>query len=1062
MIRVLIVVLAVWAIQRQQEVDPALKAAVDRFFATQVSEDVDGYLALWSRTAERPQIHQLRSIFDSGDDKFLDLEITRASIDRTTARVRLAVTRVRTVLNSTNPDGSPRLFSSRQEFSLSYELEEGEWKLVREGSPVDELAATLIQTNDAAIRATLLQTETDLVTSRLVDAIGRRADQFAQRNEYRSALGLYGRGLEVARAAADRKSEGQMLQNIANSHYFLRDLPTALATYEKRLALERSVANDDGIASALVGIATILYSTHDYTPALASYREALAIQERLDDEALVATTLISTANVQYLHGDFEGAIADYRRAEVLKRKYHDFGGAAMALEGLGRTYAAQGDYAAALVAFSGVLDESRRRKDPRRQASSSQNIGDTHIRLGNLDAARTSYDESRQAFEKMGDLANAGRVWQGTAVTELLSGRFAPAEAAYGKSIAACTSATPSSDAECIARALVGLGFAQAAQEQYEAATQSYRKGIAAFELLQGVEAVARARVGLAEALSGKEQYAAAIGEAIEARRAAVVLEADDLLWRALVAQARAQRKLGKKEESLGAARAAVAAVQTMAREALQRPGHAVPRDTTAAYATAAILQAEAGDAAAAWTTAEEMRSHALRAAIATNEREIARGMTADERAAERKAAAELTALFAQRDREKPLPKPDAARLARLDAALKTSTAQRNTSQSELFARLPDLRAWRGLAPAATLDEINALVDSGALLVQFVLDERDLLVLTAESSADGVIHRAHVVAVRRQLVAEHVARAVDPASLSNAETWRKATAGLVKLLPAAVLAQMSAARRVILIPDDMLWRVPFEALPAGAGYVGDQSTIHYAASVTSIVRAPRVVASPAPVKVIVPAAPEIASSLLETLKTTAPSWTLRAADAAEKEAAAVGSALSEAGAVVLTGTAATEEAVRAGATIATVLHVAAPFRINAASPLFSPILLAPGEPVENVRPDQNGMLEAREIPNAEFTTRLVVFSDPAALTMREGAAALPTLQWVLRAGGLESLVVRRWAGDEDATTALLKAFYERLRTGNSPAEALHAARADARKAGLPPQVWAGWLLIGLN
>ncbi len=490
MIRVLIVVLAVCAVQLQQEIDPALKAAVDRFFAAQVSEDVEGYLALWSRTAERPQVHQLRSIFDGGDDKFLDLEITRASIDGTTARVRLAVTRVRTAVNFKNPDGSPRLLSSRLQFSLSYVLEEGEWKLVREGSPVDELAVTLIQTNDPLIRAKLLQTETDLVTSRLVDAIGRRADQLAQRNDYRSALGVYERGLEVARAAADRKSEGQMLQNIANSHYFLRDLPTALATYEKRLALERSVANDDGIASALVGIATIRYSTHDYTIALTTYREALAIQERLDEEALVATTLISTANVQYLQGDFEGAIADYRRAELLKRKYDDFGGAAMALEGQGRTYAAQGDYAAALLAFSGVLDESRKRNDPRRQASALQNIGDTHIRLGNLDAARTSYDESRQGFEKMGDLSNAGRVLQGSAVTELLSGRFAPAEAAYGKSIAACTAATPSSDAECIARALVGLGFAQAAQERYDDAIRSYRKSITAFELLKGVEAV--------------------------------------------------------------------------------------------------------------------------------------------------------------------------------------------------------------------------------------------------------------------------------------------------------------------------------------------------------------------------------------------------------------------------------------------------------------------------------------------------------------------------------------------------------------------------------------------
>ena len=96
-------VLAVCAVELQQEIDPALKAAVDRFLSTQVSEDVDGYLALWSRTAERPQVHQLRSIFDEGDDKFLDFEITRASIDGATARVRLAVTRVRTDAQNNEP-----------------------------------------------------------------------------------------------------------------------------------------------------------------------------------------------------------------------------------------------------------------------------------------------------------------------------------------------------------------------------------------------------------------------------------------------------------------------------------------------------------------------------------------------------------------------------------------------------------------------------------------------------------------------------------------------------------------------------------------------------------------------------------------------------------------------------------------------------------------------------------------------------------------------------------------------------------------------------------------------
>lgn len=575
---------------------------------------------------------------------------------------------------------------------------------------------------------------------------------------------------------------------------------------------------------------------------------------------------------------------------------------------------------------------------------------------------------------------------------------------------------------------------------------------------MKETENAARARVGLAEALSGKEQYAAATETAIDARRTAVVLEADDLLWRALVAQARAQRKLGKKAESLGAAKAAVSAVQRMAAAALQRPGHAVPRDTTAAFATAVVLHAEHGDAAAAWTTAEAMRAHALRAALAVNERDIARGMTDEEKGAERAADAELRPLFAQQDREKRLPKPDAARLAHLESAIKEATARRATSKEQLFTRLPELRAWRGLAPPAAFDDVKSVVETGGLLMQFVLDERDLVVLTAEHSAEGVITGAHVVSIRRQVVAERVARAIDPSSLGDAETWRRISADLVKLLPVPVVTQVTAARRLVVIPDDMLWRVPFEALPLGTGYLGDQATVAYAASVTSLVRAPSSSAAPSPMKVVVAAAPEIPQVVAEMLKTTAPSWTLQSPDAAEKEAAKVRSTFGKEDTTVVIGNAATEEAVRSGAAAALVLHLGAPFRLNAASPLFSPILLSRPEPAEGP-PSRNGILEAREIPNADLAARVAVFSDPASLSMREAAAALPAFQWIWRAGGIETLIVRRWGGDETASADLLAVFYEGLRSGESAADAMHSARAAARKSSAPPQTWAGWLVL---
>ena len=93
------------------------------------------------------------------------------------------------------------------------------------------------------------------------------------------------------------------------------------------------------------------------------------------------------------------------------------------------------------------------------------------------------------------------------------------------------------------------------------------------------------------------------------------------------------------------------------------------------------------------------MRAIDLRASLAVNERDIARGMSAAEREEERTLATSVATLVARIAREKGLPKPDAARIAALQQSLDEATAAApRVDGSGLFERLPDLAAWRGLA----------------------------------------------------------------------------------------------------------------------------------------------------------------------------------------------------------------------------------------------------------------------------------------------------------------------------------------------------------------------------
>jgi tetratricopeptide (TPR) repeat protein len=1033
--------------------DPPVRAAVERYYRALEAEDVEGYLSLWSKTATRPQLESLKFLFESADERFFDIEILRVITTGDRLRVRVSVRRERTRAPS-KPGEQPYVMSSVAQTALTFVKEGESWMIVSEGSPADDLARALVAAETADEREALLASELDLQNVMLVVAMARIASQAAVMRQYAQAQALFERVVELARRTGSRREEGDALQNLGNALYFQGKMKAALAAYLERLALEQQRADDAAVAAALTGAATTEYSMAEYSDALKRYRQALAIHERLDDRPASAAALIGVANIRYLQGDYPGAIRDYTRSGEHYRAFADTDGEARALEGLGRTYSAQGDYASALAAFDRVLAEGRARSDRSRQANATGSMAEVHLRLGNVDAARKYFEESRDHLEAVKNLAGAGRVWQGLGMTELNAGRFDTAEKAYARSMTVCGGIK---DDECSAHALVGLAFALSAQEKFVDAVPTYRKAIDAFTALGEREATARAEIGLSQALAGADDIPAALEAAAGARRTAVGLTLDDVLWRALIAEARALRKGGKPKEALAAARAAAGVVEQMQAAALAKPATAVPSDAPTVFATLAILQAENGDSAAAWASATTMRAAELRIALAVNERAIARGMSAEEREQERVAAVELLSLLAQADRERRLPKPDKTRLETLEKRIAESTSSRTAWMNELYARVPDLRVWRALAPSAQPGDLLDTLPPDTIVLDFVVDDDDVLVVAASASPDTGV-RAYASPIRRRALAERVSALLQPATLRDAAAWRKAALEITRLIPEQALTLLAGASRVIVFPHDVIWRIPFEALPIGAGYLGDRAQVILAGSREAFVRGGRV--PQVPVKSLVAiGAPDLLPATTERLKQTAPGWALRSGDAASRETSALAAAYGEQ-ATVLSGPAATEAALRTNAAAASVIHVAAPFRINGASPLFSPVLLA-ADPAR--QPDEDdGALEAMEVMNLTLQARVAIFTDGAATSMRDGASAADVVEWAWLAAGVPSVVFPRWTAEPAAADAFLGELHRRLLAGADPADAMLAARRALRvqPEWAAPYYWAGWIVLG--
>jgi hypothetical protein len=231
-------------------------------------------------------------------------------------------------------------------------------------------------------------------------------------------------------------------------------------------------------------------------------------------------------------------------------------------------------------------------------------------------------------------------------------------------------------------------------------------------------------------------------------------------------------------------------------------------------------------------------------------------------------------------------------------------------------------------------------------------------------------------------------------------------------------------------------------------------SITYAPSATALVRAPQVPAAAADVsehrlELFAIGSPQLAPDTIEQMKQSAPGWALRPAPESSQELKTIGDGVDWEKTVAVEGSGATEAALRERAPRAAVIHVAAPFRVNGASPLFSEILLAPDEA-------HDATLEAREIINLDLQAKAGVLSDGGALAMMEASDEVPVVAWAWRAAGVPALVIHRWTSEPEMSSAFLKALHVRLRAGDAPAAALRAARAAIK--GKAPFDWAGWMI----
>jgi len=938
---------------------------------------------------------------------------TRDQTSDQTATVAATVHAVRT------PRYGGAIRDEVEERTFTMKKENGAWHIAAMPQPEDALAERILATKSDDEIAPLLAGNSRLIGPPLV------------------------RRLLAKAAAQARAGDGRYPRRSAA---IIRDIAAAIddkSGLSIALAAETGAMREPGASTALI---------------LSLARKAMRIAEESDDPSAFGFCVMALSAAQA--GADEPALEIERTLHhaLEKRQSLSWSHISGIEAALGVTLFGRGDYAGAYQAFAEGL--------PLDIAEDSENeSGFKEVHLGRIMAAQNDPQLALTYFRRGVERKTQKRFvimgWVGIAQALRALGRLGEAKEAAEKALAI---GRPTPFKGMIATAYTALTEIEIDRGDSAHAEETLRQAIAYGREANYTTAEMDALITLGNLYFRQQRFADARRTAEEA--VALSGRIDDVQfdrYAALMLAARVEQALGNADSAIAAYRNAIDEIET-ARGVVagsDRQQRSFFEPFQAAYAELAGLLFARGATEEGLLFAERGKSRVLLDTFARERRRAEDALSPEQR---RTLTSAVHALGEANKRIVALRASSSAASSELAAA----TSQQRRAQlalEQLDAAIavsdPALRTvnTRGVIDPATLRTIVTRPDFAIL--EYVVREHGVDLAVVRQRNGRVVLSHHRIAADAATLAKRID--AYAAQLSGRGLRHRAEGRALYDLLLAPAAKELAGKRVLgIVPDGVLWRLPFEALVGANGrFVVEDVSTFYMPSISVYRDMLRRAPHRAHARTLVAFGDPAIAGARESIGAVYRGVRLEPLPDAKEEVRDIARVWGPRSAVY-TGAQAREAVAKREMTRSRIVHFAAHGLFDDANPMFSQIVLATERDSE-----EDGTLQAWEMMRLDLDADLVVLSACETARGHIGAGeGLIGMSWALFASGCPSTVAAQWNVSSRSTAGLMVAFHRQLAHRNGgpfgKAEALRAAQLsllrDPRTA--HPFHWASFVLIG--
>ena len=858
---------------------------------------------------------------------------------------------------------------------------------------------------------------------------------YSQSN-YELAIENYRHARDLFLSLASRPDAARALLGIALTFQAQKKFTEALKTFEQALAEFELLDEQQEIANALAGIGSIqyeqgnydaatktfmrlsrlrddaenllriaegFYRQDDFAQALTYYGLALTSAGKLKNTAQTISALNGAANCYYYQRNYDDALTLYTRSLALSESLNDKSGVATQQQNIGNIYRAVGDYASALQSYLNSLSAAAGAATKATVATTLGSIGVVRSLQGDNLQAIEYFDKSLHEIETNGDVVGMSRMLSYIGNAQYLRGNYDLALAAYEKSLSLHRSRN---DKVNQAHVMLGIGTVYVNQQKYPAAQENYQQALAIYESLGRQVDAADALIRLAALYRLKGEHATGLEFANRAARMAQENDAPVLHSLALTEAGRLQRGLNRQAEALVAFTSAITIQRPIGAEAAFESSEA-STPSVLPYLGAMEVLIDQNNALEAFTRADDAKSQVLREMINSSSFRVTKEMTTSEQQEESKLLGDLASLKLQLNKAQDAANKNDARARALRERLTTARYAYESFRKQLYAKHPRLTVNRGELPSLKTEEIRRLLPRHTAILEYAVTDDSVFLFVITNDATLNV-KAYRLELKPKQLAELTSGFLQSLSKRD-ESFAGASRELYDLLLKPAEQQIAAKVNVIIVPDRVVWDVPFEALQTSANqFLGERKNLSYAISVSALnemrKRRPTRRRSQRST-VLVLGNPVLNDEVVKRLETTYSNLRLHETSVTPEDMDSIRAAYSKHRIRLYTGAGASKERVKTQTS--GFLHFATPALLDHSAPLYSFTVLS-----ADPNASDDGLLRLREVFSLDSRADTVLFQAPSFAGTPSGNAYIAT-SWAWFVAGTPTVVLNRWKANSE-------------------------------------------------